>query len=161
MEAKTKQKENGQKDIILSGAPAIEKFMGRNFIALIDLRSVYEFPMKKRIGFPSLSMTEFKAWAVEYEVDNIDPKKITAAMLEAHRIKIFESSQEDLPLNSLGEIVEFTGWPQNEIIDWFKYYVGCPIKRVDRVYSVGTKELSNWMRENKMKKEHGRERFSL
>lgn len=158
---KSETEEKGQEDVILSKVPIIEKFMGRTFIALLDLRSIYDFPMKKRVGFPSLSMAEFKAWAKEYGVDNVDPKEITTTMLEAHRKKITESLEEDRLLNGIDEIVSFTGWPLHEIIDWFKFRVGCPITKLGRVYNVGSKELSNWMRENNIKKGCGREQFPL
>lgn len=161
MESKNNKKEKGQEDIILSKVPALEKFMGRSFGSLVDLRSIYQFPMSKRGGFPSLSIAEFKAWANEYGVGNVDPIKITTAMLEAHREKIAASLEEDIPLNGIDEIVSFTGWPQHEIIDWFKFRVGCPIKRHVRVYSATTKSLSAWMRENKIRKGHCREEFSL
>lgn len=154
MEAKNKKKENGQEGIILSGKADLEEFFKKSFVTLLDWRAGYEMPLKKRGGFPSLDMAEFKAWANEYGVADIDPKKITNDQLEvAARRKRF-AEMEDRPLNNIDEICEFTDKDKALIISWNKSYMDCPIKKTDRIYSVNTRPLCVWL--NKHGIEFGR-----
>jgi hypothetical protein len=142
---KSETEEKGQEDVVLSKAHVLEEFMGRTFVSLLDLRSMYEFPLKKRNGFPSLSMAEFKAWAVEYEVDNINPKKITTTMLEVRAREKRFATIEDIPLVGIDVIKNYVNKDAATIQSWHRLYLDCPIKKTGETYSVNARPLCVWM----------------
>jgi len=123
-------------DIIIFKVPPIEKFMGRSYDGLLDMRSIAQYPMKKYNGFPSLSLRDFKAWTKSLDIDGVDPRQISLALIKSKdQIKKLEEI-EDQYLEGIRAIGEFCGYPDVEVIDWFKFRVDCPIQRIDRVYCV-------------------------
>lgn len=154
IEEKTKVAAAGRlpkEDRIFDGIEAIEEFMGRPSIAFYRWREAFGFPRKRANGRPCLSLAEFSAWAKEWGVENISPKKITEDMLDRrHTLRRLES-MPSRRLNSLPEIAKRIGYDTLTISGWHKNgdLTGCPIqcqgKRESSNYFVEERDLLLWM----------------
>jgi hypothetical protein len=150
--------ETEKKDEIIIGAENIEKLFKRTFAEILRIKQNYELPIVKEGGFPVLHMGAFLRWKAEYEIQDVPPHLITISLLEPIAKKQRLKKMEDKALTGIDEICQYTDKPREIIIRWVKTYLDCPIKTIDRVYSVGTRALCVWMNENGISwgKGHGR-----
>jgi hypothetical protein len=134
-----------RKDIVISGVPAIEKFLNRDYMDVLELRP-YGIPIKKVGGLPSLNLREFSDWAADCGLAGLETSEITTAKLERDFRKKKILAMEPKPLNSIDEIKNFTGFDNLKIISLVRDFDSCPIKKSGHVYSVAdSRDLALWL----------------
>jgi len=144
-------KEKAIKDDLIRGKDAIEELTGQPYEALMfHWKSAFDFPIKRVDGFPALSKNEFYQWARFWKVANIPPGKITNAMLEKEARRQRISAMENKTLKNIDEIARFVNRPTHTIVDWQKFYDTCPIQKDNRIFSVGARDLIQWLEKNKI-----------
>lgn len=138
---------NDAKNNLIIGPAKIEKFMGQSFVECLALKSC-GYPITKRGGFPTISLSEHTAWMIEHGLDGADIKTVTPASLEPILLKKRITKMESRRLHSLEEIAKYTGHQAFVIINWTKDYPDCPVSKKDRIFSADSKDLLLWMLDN-------------
>lgn len=136
---------------LIRGKDAIEKFTGQAYEVLqFHWKSAFDFPMKRQDGFPALSKNDFYSWARFWKVANIPPGKITSEMLEKEAQKQRIAAMPNVTLKNIDAIAHFVNRPTYTVSDWQKFYDTCPIKKQNRIFSVGVRDLVEWLEKSRI-----------
>jgi len=145
-----KKMEEKKSDDLIIGKKMIEEFLKKDIDFALTWMRAFEFPLKKRSGFPSISKKEFHTWAETWEIANIPPHKISTEMLERIARKKRIAAMENEKLVGINEIAAVVHRPTYDVSPFLKNYDDCPIKKIGGILQVGKRDLIEWLEENKI-----------
>jgi hypothetical protein len=143
------------------GKAALEAMFAKPFHVLLNIKASDQLPIENINGFPAISPDKLSIWMAENGFTSSDPKTITLETLNRNREKRRIEQLPDRQLNGINEIIDYFGFPQDIIVDFFKLYETCPIQRLGRVYRVSIRVMAMWLFENHITWGHNRENYPL
>jgi hypothetical protein len=142
------------KDDLIIGKKMLEEFFRKSIDVLINWKAGFGLPLVRRGGFPTISKSEFNAWAREWDCAEIAPSKITAEHLDkvTRRKKIAEIP--NTILEGIDEIKKIFHRPNPLVNTWIRDFEDCPIRKERGSYTVGKRDLIQWLEKHRIQWGH-------